>query len=129
MGGRVVRRREHLLVEGAQLGRGRGPELLAEQHAQAVERAQRLGVVATRGVRSHEQPVSRLAERRQLDQPARGELGPRRTFACARQQCLREQLERLELLLVLEAPVLVEPERVEHRHQRALVDVEGGLGM
>ena len=58
-------------------GAGRGAELVAQQPAQVVERAQRLGRVARRLVRLHQQPVRGLAERRRRHGGARGRRAPR----------------------------------------------------
>ena len=124
-----VRRDEHLLVERAQLGRGRRAELLAQQHAHALEGLKRLGVVPAGRVGSHQEPVARLAERRQLDKLTRGELSPHGPLAPDRERCLRQDLERLQPVVLLGAPVLLEPGSVEERHQLVLVDVQRDLCM
>ena len=124
---RLAGLREHLLVERTQLGGRRGAQLLAQQHAQVLERLERLGLVAARGVRPHQQGMAGLAERRQIHELACGELRAQRPVAAQRERGLGQQLEGLEPLLLLAAPVLLEPGRVEGRHQLGLVDVERGL--
>ena len=89
----------------AQLGRRRGAELLAQQHAQLLERLERLGLVAARGVRPHQQRVAGLAERRQIHELAGGQLRAQRSVAAQGERRLGQQLERLEPLLLLPAPV------------------------
>src|SRR4051794_25069449 len=60
------------LVQG---GAWRDAELITEQRARALVHPQRLGHVAARSERLHEQAVARLAERVVLEQAARGALG------------------------------------------------------
>ena len=86
---------EHLLVEGTQLGRRCGAQLLAQQHAQVLERLECLGLVAASGVCPHQQGVAGLAERRQIHELAGGELRSQRSVAAERQRGLGQQLEGL----------------------------------
>ena len=117
-------------ARGARAARPTGwsPSSSRSSTRSAVERLERLGLVAARGVRPHEQRVAGLAERGQLHELAGGELGAQRARRRpASSDGLRQQLERLEPLLLLRGAVLLEPGGVERRHQRALVDVERGL--
>ena len=74
---------EQPLVQRHRLGAGRGAQLLAQQAPQLLERAQRLGRVARRLVRLHQQPVGGLAERRHRDRRARRLDAPRPARRCA----------------------------------------------
>ena len=56
-------------------GPGRRPELLAQQHADVLVDAQRLGDVAARAQHLHQRRARGLAERRRLDRGARRALG------------------------------------------------------
>ena len=123
----LVRRREHLLVERAQRGGGRRAELIAQQHSQPLEGLKRLGVVSARLVCSHEERVAGLAERRELHELARGQLGAGGAVVADGERGIREHLEGRQPVLLLPAPVLLEPGRVEERDEWALVDVERGL--
>ena len=75
-GGRRGRRRgslgeQPLVQRRARSAPGIAPELVAQPHAQVLVGAQRLGDVAARGQRLHQQQVAGLAERRRLDDRAR----------------------------------------------------------
>ena len=90
-------------------GPGRRAELLAQQRAQLLEGAQRLGGVARGLVDLHQQPVRGLAEGRRGDRGARGllgrpELAP--TLAQPRfgERLQRAQADRLQLAALLGRP-------------------------
>ena len=75
---------------------GRRAQLLAQQRAQLLERAQRLGRVAGRLVDLHQQPVRGLPERRRGDRRARRLLGRAELAAALAQPGLGERLERAQ---------------------------------
>ncbi len=103
-------------------------ELVAEQRPQPVEHAQRLGDVAARGERLHQQHVAGLAVGLGLDQRPRRALGRLQLRAAHQQAGAADDLERL-LPDVLElAPRGFEPHRLSAREQPAAGDVERHLG-
>ena len=114
-------------MQGAQLGGRRGAELVSQEAPEPVVRLKRLGVIAARRVRAHEERVPGLPEGRQLHELPRGELGARGPLVTQREARAAEQLERLEPRLLLHAAVLLDPGRVERGHEGGLVDVERGL--
>ena len=97
------------LEDGHRRRARRRAELLAQQRAQLLEGAQRLGGVARGLVDLHQQPVRGLAERRRGDRRARGllgrpELAP--TLAQPRfgERLQRAQADRLQLAALLGRP-------------------------
>ena len=88
--------REQAPVQRHELGTGRDAELVAQQAAQLLVDAQRLGDVAGRRERLHQQPVAALAVRRARDQLARGGL--------AADALERRQPQLLDLLAPLARP-------------------------
>jgi hypothetical protein len=103
------------LVRGNRLGRRVRPELVAEQRPQPVEHAQRLGDVAARGERLHQQDVARLAVRLSFDQRPRRAFGRLELGAAHQEAGAADHLERL-LAHVLElAAGSLEPGRLGAR--------------
>ena len=84
-------------------------ELLAQQRAQLLERAQRLGGVAGRLVDLHQQPVRGLAERRGGDRGPRGLLGRAELAPALAQAGLGERLECAQPDRLQLAPLLGRP--------------------
>ena len=97
------------LVDLHHRGPRRRAELVAQQLAQLVERAQRLGRVAARLVGLHQQPVRRLAERREPDRRARGMLGRVELAPAEPQARLAERLQRAQPQPLDLAPPLAHP--------------------
>ena len=95
----------------------RRAELLAQQPAQVLERAHRLGRVARRLVRLHQQPVRGLAERRQRHGRA-GRFGRLRRLAGA-QRGVRQHLQRAHPQRCRAAALLVQPRAVAVGKERA----------
>ena len=87
-------------MQCAQLRGGGRPELVAEQHAEALEGLKCLGLISAGSVCPHEERVARLAERREIHELARRELRARRPLAPQRERCLRQQLERLQPVIL-----------------------------
>ena len=105
-------------------GPRRGAELVAQQHPQLLERAQRLGRVAGRLVHLHQQPVRGLAERRGGDRRARRLLCGAELAAALAQPGLGERLERAHAHGLQLAPALVDPRAVAVGEERLQVDDE-----
>ena len=117
-------------------GRRRRAELVAQEHAQLLVGAQRLGRVAPARLGLHHQDVAVLAERLALDEGRRGALGRREMVPAQRDRRSRGDLERAQLLLVGRVAGRVHPVAAEGRQQRAGQDlerllrrVEGGSGV
>ena len=89
--GRSLGALEQPRVRGAQLRRRNGAELVADQHAQALERLQRLGDVALRRLRVHQQRIPRLPVGRERDQAAARRVCGR--CVAARERGAGEQLQ------------------------------------
>ena len=105
-------------VERHHRGAGRRAELVAQHLAQLVERPQCLGGVARRLVDLHQQPVGRLAERRQPDRGARGVLGGVELAAAEAQPRLAERLERAQPQPLDLAPAIAHPRSVALGQER-----------
>ena len=115
------------VVRGDRLGRRAGAELVAQQRPERLEHAHRLGHVAARRERLHQDHVARLAVGLRLDQRPRRALGrlqlrPAHHQAGAADHLQREQVDLLEL-----APGRLEPERLRPRQQTPAGDVERDL--
>ena len=102
-------RRQQALVERGDLRRRRRPELVAQQHAQLVVDAQRLGDVAARRERLHQRAVARLAVGLAPDQRARRPLGRRQLGRPEPQRRARERLERVRAQRLELGAALVDP--------------------
>ncbi len=122
-----ILRAKQSLVRGDRLGRRARAELVAEQRPQPVEHTQRLGDVATRGQRLHQQHIAGLAVRLGLDQGPGRPLGRLQLRAAHHQAGATDHLEGL-LAHVLElAAGGLEPGRLRTREQAAAGDVERHL--
>ena len=108
---------------------GRRAELVAQQLAQLVERAQRLGGVARRLVDLHQQPVRGLAERRQPDRGARGVLGGVELAAAEPQPRLAERLQRAQAQALDLAAAVAHPRPVALGEERLGAERERGAGL
>src|SRR5687768_3965470 len=84
---------EQSLGERRDPARGRQPELVAQQAAQVVVDAKRLGDVPTRGVDLHQQRVRALAIRLALDELAGVALSDRKMLVAQRQSRAATGLE------------------------------------
>ena len=100
------------LVHGHRRRPGRGAELVAQQDAQLLEDAQRLGRVPGRLVDLHQQAVRGLAERHRGDRGAGGLLGGPELAAALAQARLGEHLERAHAHGLQLAPALGHPRAV-----------------
>jgi hypothetical protein len=138
-GRRRARRRERALrwpsvqepfVHGHRFGPRRGPQLVAEEPAQLLERPQRLSRVAGRLVRLHQQAVRGLAERRHRDRRPRGL--DRLAELAAAQRRVGEHLAGADPQAVHGAALLVQPRAVavgeELARKRAEHVARGGTG-
>ena len=130
--GRDRRRRLALqqqpVVQRGDVRRGRRAELVAQQHAQLVVDAQRLGDVAARRQQLHQHRVARLAVRLALDQAARGAVGGGQLARPEPQRRARQRLERVGVQPVERGPLLVDPAPGELRQQRPLEQRQRRLG-
>ncbi len=104
---------------------GRGPELVAQQHAQGLVGGERLGDLAARRQRLHQQPVAGLAQRRRAHQLRGGALRAGGMRAAEREPGLRPQLERAQAHVLELAAALVHPGRVVAGQQPAAGDLDG----
>ena len=91
---------------------GRRPELVAQQHPQPLVGGERLGDLAARGQRRHQQPVAGLAQRRLAHQLPRGPLRGVGVRAAEREPRLRLPLERPQLQVVELGAALLHPRAV-----------------
>ena len=87
---------EQPLVQRPRRLAGRGPELVAQQHAQGLVGGERLGDLAARRQRLHQQPVAGLAQRRRAHQLRGGALRAGGMLAAEREPRPRPQLERVQ---------------------------------
>ena len=110
-------------------GPGVGAELVAQQLAQLVERAQRLGGVAGRLVDLHQQPVRGLAERRQPDRGAGGVLGGVELAPAEPQPGLAQRLERAQPQRPRPRAALAHPRAVAVGEERLGAERERGAGL
>jgi hypothetical protein len=101
--------REQPLVERGDLRRRGRPELVAQQPAQAVVDAQRLGDVAARRERLHQHAVGRFAVGLARDQRARRALGGRELARAEPQRGTRERLEPIRVKRLQLAAALLDP--------------------
>ena len=97
------------MVRGQRGRPGRRAELVAQQHAQALERAQGLGGIARRLVDLHQRPVRGLAERRGGDRGPRRLLGGAELAAAATRAGQRERLQRAQAQRLALAPAFAGP--------------------
>ena len=110
-------------------GRRRGQaQLLAQQPAHLVVDAQRLGDVAARRVRLHQQRVRALAIRLAVDQLARAPLRRRQVLAAEPQRRPRAGLEQRGVRLDEIAAAILDPRRRHARQQRPARDLQAGGG-
>ncbi len=110
------------LVDGHRRGARHRPELLAQQRAQLLERAQRLGRVAGGLVDLHQQDVGRLAERRHRDRRAGGLLGGLEIAPALAQPGQRDRLQAAQADRVELAALLVQPGAVAVGQEARAVD-------
>ncbi len=119
-GGRGLPGREQALVERGDLRRRRRPQLVAQQHAQLVVDAQRLGDVAARGERLHQRAVGGLAVGLARDQGARRALGRRQLARPEPQRRARERLQGVGVQRLELPAALLDPAPGQLGQQRAL---------
>ena len=110
------------LVDGHRRRAGHRPELLAQQRAQLLERAQRLGRVAGGLVDLHQQDVGRLAERRHRDGRAGGLLGGLEIAPALAQPGQGDRLQAAQADRVELAALLVQPRAVAVGQEARAVD-------
>ena len=121
---RRLAQHEQAVVQRGDVRRGRGAELVAQQDAQAVVDAQRLGDVAARRQQLHQHRVAGLAIGLALDQGARRAVGGRQLAAAQPQRRPGERLERVGVQPVELGALLVDPAPGELREQRALEQLD-----
>ena len=100
------------LVDGHRRSTRGGAQLVAQQDAQLLEGAQRLGRVPRRLVHLHQQPVRRLTERHRRDRGASGLLGGPELAAALPQARLAQHLEGAHAHGLQLAPALGHPRAV-----------------
>ena len=115
---------EQPLVQRPQVGARDRAELVAQAHAQVLVGPQRLGDVAARGQRLHQQPVAALAERRRLDDRAAGALGGADARAAELERRAADPLERAQAQLLELAAAVLDPRVVVREQERRGGDVE-----
>ena len=125
--GRLALQQQPLVQRGDVRRRGRA-ELVAQQHAQLVVDAQRLGDVAARRQQLHQHRVARLAVGLALDQRPRRALRGGQLARPEPQRRARQRLERVGVQPVDRRALLVDPAAGELGQQRPLEQRQRGLG-
>src|SRR5687768_6755242 len=100
---------EQAPVDGLHVRAGRDPELVAEQDAQALVDAQRLGDIAASLERLHQDPVAGLAVRSQLDEPAPALFGLRQRRPAEAEPRRGETFQPAHANVLEASPPLIEP--------------------
>ena len=116
------------VVQRGDVRRRRRAELVAQQHAQLVVDAQRLGDVAARRQQLHQHRVARLAVGLALDQRPRRALRGGQLARPEPQRRARQRLERVGVQPVDRRALFVDPAAGELGQQRPLEQRQRGLG-